>query len=192
MARNMKMELHTFSLILYQSKNCGHRIHILFMMYDVYWYCQMKKKRMIMKILKKEWFIWKFWKKGGGGNEIHAPCTCDGRYNGNDRLLNSDQWCITSCWNLKILIGWNFKYLLRKLMEFLLDRIILHIILCVFYWSEIRWTLILIIVLHFEGQNVRNKIFLQYITVEPVWSDTWVFQHPVRLPTRISGPKIFL
>jgi hypothetical protein len=32
-----------------------------------------------MKILKKEWFIWKFWKKGegsrekgGGGNEIHA------------------------------------------------------------------------------------------------------------------------
>ena len=52
-------------------------------MYDVYWYCQMKKKRMIMKILKKEWFIWKFRKKGGGsrekgggGNEIHAPCAC--------------------------------------------------------------------------------------------------------------------
>ena len=67
MARNMKMELLTFYLILYQSKNCGHRIHILFMMYDVYWYCQMKKKRMIMKILKKEWFIWKFWKKGRGG-----------------------------------------------------------------------------------------------------------------------------
>ena len=69
-------------LILYQSKNCGHRIHVLFMMYDVYWYCQMKKKRMIMNILKKEWFIWKFWKKGGsrekggGGNEIHAPCAC--------------------------------------------------------------------------------------------------------------------
>ena len=69
MARNMKMELHTFSLILYQSKKCGHRIHVLFMMYDVYWYCQMKKKRMIMKILKKEWFIWKFWKKGGGSRE---------------------------------------------------------------------------------------------------------------------------
>jgi hypothetical protein len=53
------------------------------MMYDVYWYCQMKKKRMIMKILKKEWFIWKFEKredsgeKGGGGNEIHAPSACD-------------------------------------------------------------------------------------------------------------------
>jgi hypothetical protein len=45
MARNMKMELHTFSLILYQSKKCGHGIHVLFMMYDVYWYCQMKKKR---------------------------------------------------------------------------------------------------------------------------------------------------
>jgi hypothetical protein len=25
------------------------------MMYDLYWYFQMKKKRMIMKILKKEW-----------------------------------------------------------------------------------------------------------------------------------------
>jgi hypothetical protein len=36
MARNMKMELLTFSLILYQLKNCGHRIHVLFMMYDVY------------------------------------------------------------------------------------------------------------------------------------------------------------
>ena len=72
----------TFYLILYQSKNCGHRIHVLFMMYDVYWYCQMKKN---------EW-LWKFWKrndlyenfekrggsreKGGGGNEIHAPCAC--------------------------------------------------------------------------------------------------------------------
>jgi hypothetical protein len=33
MARNMKMELLTFSLILYQSKNCGHRILVLFMMY---------------------------------------------------------------------------------------------------------------------------------------------------------------
>jgi hypothetical protein len=40
---------------------------------------------MIMKILKKEWLIWKFWKKGGGGsrekggegNEMHAPCACD-------------------------------------------------------------------------------------------------------------------
>ena len=42
-----------------------------------------EEKRMIMKILRKEWFIWKFWKKGGsrekwvGGNEIHAPCACD-------------------------------------------------------------------------------------------------------------------
>ena len=35
------------------------------MMYDVYWYCQMKKKRMIMKIFKKEWFIWKLKKRGG-------------------------------------------------------------------------------------------------------------------------------
>ena len=38
-----------------------------------------------MKILKNKWFVWKFWKKGGsrekggGGNEIHAPCAC-GQY----------------------------------------------------------------------------------------------------------------
>jgi hypothetical protein len=31
------------------------------------WHCRIKLK---------EWFIWKFWKKGGGGNEIHAPCAC--------------------------------------------------------------------------------------------------------------------
>jgi hypothetical protein len=49
---------------IFDSKNCGHRIHVLFMMHDVYWYCQMKKKRMIMNILKKEWFIWKFGGKG--------------------------------------------------------------------------------------------------------------------------------
>jgi hypothetical protein len=43
MARNMKMELHTFSLILYQLKKCGHRIHVLFIMYDVYiWHCRIK------------------------------------------------------------------------------------------------------------------------------------------------------
>ena len=42
----------------------------------------MKKKRMIMKILKKELYE-NFEKKGGGrekgggGNEIHAPCACD-------------------------------------------------------------------------------------------------------------------
>jgi hypothetical protein len=28
-----------------------------------------EEKRMIMKILKKEWFIWKFWKKGRGSRE---------------------------------------------------------------------------------------------------------------------------
>jgi hypothetical protein len=65
MARNMKMELLTFSLTLYQSKNCGHRIHVLFMMYDVYWYCQMKKN---------EW-LWKFWKRGEEETKSmpHAP-----------------------------------------------------------------------------------------------------------------------
>ena len=39
---------HSFFKI-FDSKNCGHRIHVLFMMYDVYWYCQMKEKRRIMK-----------------------------------------------------------------------------------------------------------------------------------------------
>ena len=38
---------------LRESKNCGHRIHVLFMMYDVYWYCQMKKNER----------LWKFWKR---------------------------------------------------------------------------------------------------------------------------------
>ena len=42
------------AFFLYQSKNCGHRIHVLFMMYDVYCYCQMKKN---------EW-LWKFEKTG--------------------------------------------------------------------------------------------------------------------------------
>jgi len=44
----------------------------------------MKKKRMIMKILKKGMIYMKILKKGGGsrekgggGNEIHAPCACD-------------------------------------------------------------------------------------------------------------------
>ena len=60
-----------FSSFDNQSKNCGHRIHVLFMMYDVYWYCQMKKN---------DW-LWKCWKKGSRekgarGNEIHAPCAC--------------------------------------------------------------------------------------------------------------------
>ena len=40
------------------------------------------EKRMITKILKKEWFIWKFWKKGGsrekGEEEAKSmpPCAC--------------------------------------------------------------------------------------------------------------------
>ena len=41
------------SFLFPKPKNCGHRIHVLFMMYDVYWYCQMKKN---------EW-LWKFWKR---------------------------------------------------------------------------------------------------------------------------------
>ena len=53
MARNMNIELLPFSPILYQSRNCGDRIHVLIMMYDVYWYCQMEKN---------EW-LWKFWKR---------------------------------------------------------------------------------------------------------------------------------
>ena len=66
--------------ILYQSKNCGHRIHVLYTVsVEKLWtqntriiYCISRRllilsneeKRMIMKILKKEWFIWKFWKRG--------------------------------------------------------------------------------------------------------------------------------
>ena len=81
MARNMKMELLTLSLILYQSKNCGHRIHVLFMMYDVYWYCQMKKNEWLWKFWKTNDLYENFEKKGGsrekGEEEMksmpHAP-----------------------------------------------------------------------------------------------------------------------
>jgi hypothetical protein len=40
-----------------------------------------EEKRKIMNFFLKEW-LWKFWKKGGssekggGGNEIYAPCAC--------------------------------------------------------------------------------------------------------------------
>ena len=55
MARNMKVELHTFSLILYQSKKCGHRIHVLY-----YSWCMTSTD--IVKWRKNEW-LWKFWKR---------------------------------------------------------------------------------------------------------------------------------
>ena len=58
MARNLKMELLTFSLILYQSKNCGHRIQ----RNDLYENFEKRGGG------SRE--------KGGGGNEIHAPCAC--------------------------------------------------------------------------------------------------------------------
>ena len=74
----MELIQYLSSLILYQSKNCGHRIHVIFMMDDVYWYCQMKKN---------EW-LWKFWKRNdyenfeqkGGEEETksmpHGACGC--------------------------------------------------------------------------------------------------------------------
>ena len=37
---------------------CGHRIHVLFMIYAVYWYCQMKKNEL----------LWKFWKRNDYDN----------------------------------------------------------------------------------------------------------------------------
>jgi hypothetical protein len=52
------------------------------MMYDVYWYCQMKKKEWL-KILKKRGSR----EKGGGGKEIHAPCAC-----GHDLNKNNNTW----------------------------------------------------------------------------------------------------
>ena len=81
MVQNMNMELLTFSLILYQSKKCGHRIHVLFMMYGVYWYRQMKKNEWLWKFWKRNDLYENFEKRGGsrekgGGNEIHAPCAC--------------------------------------------------------------------------------------------------------------------
>jgi hypothetical protein len=82
MARNMKMELFTFSLILYQSKTvdteytyyswCMTSIDI------VKWrktndYENFEKGLINMNIVKKGGSR----EKGGGENEIHAPCACD-------------------------------------------------------------------------------------------------------------------
>ena len=50
-----------------------------------------------MKILKKEWFIWKFWikvgsrEKEGGGNEIHDPCACGQKSSGWKCFINFRQ-----------------------------------------------------------------------------------------------------
>ena len=68
----------------YQSKNCGYRIHVLFMMYDVYWYCQMKKKEWLWKIWKRNDLYENFEKRGvvekRGEEETksmpHAPVVC--------------------------------------------------------------------------------------------------------------------
>jgi hypothetical protein len=97
MVRNMKIELLTFSLILYQSKNCGHRIHVFFMMYDVYWYCQMKKNDWLWKFWKRNDLYENFGKKGGGGNEIHAPCACDLFPLFADFILSFYLWCVFGC-----------------------------------------------------------------------------------------------
>ena len=45
-------------------ENCGHRIHVLFMMYDVYWYCQMEKNEWLQKF-EKGMIYMKILKKGG-------------------------------------------------------------------------------------------------------------------------------
>ena len=84
MARNVKMELLTFSLILYQSKKLWTQntriIHDVWRLLIL----SNEEKRMIMKILKKNDLYDNFQKqrggsreKGGGGNEIHAPCACE-------------------------------------------------------------------------------------------------------------------
>ena len=52
---------------------------------------------MIMKILKKEW-LWKFLKKGGsrekggGGNEIHAPCACGFNWSKSIKVFRKIGW----------------------------------------------------------------------------------------------------
>jgi hypothetical protein len=48
----MKMELLTFSLILYQSKSCGHRIHVLSNEEKTNDYENFEKGMIYMKILK--------------------------------------------------------------------------------------------------------------------------------------------
>jgi hypothetical protein len=93
------------------------------------------KERKIMKILKKEWFIWKFWKKGSsrekgeGGNEIHATCAC--AINNHNALS-----CKINEWN----------YVARECTSYIMNN---TCILCpqFFDWYSIR-------------EKVSNSIFL--------------------------------
>jgi hypothetical protein len=56
-AENSEMELLTFSLILYQSKNCGHRIHVLFMYLQ--WKTQMRSEYFSHNVLAGNINRWK-------------------------------------------------------------------------------------------------------------------------------------
>jgi hypothetical protein len=82
MARNMKMELFTFSLILYQSKTVDteytYYVWCMTSIDIVKWrktndYENFEKGLINMNIVKKE----DSREKEGGENEIHAPCACD-------------------------------------------------------------------------------------------------------------------
>ena len=96
MPRNMKMELLTFSLILYQSKSCGHRIHVLFMMYDVYCYCQMKKN---------EW-LWTFWKRNDLYENFEKRGVVENR-RGEEETKSMPHAPVLSCKHLTLLFTMN-------------------------------------------------------------------------------------
>jgi hypothetical protein len=51
-------------------------IHVLFMMYDVYWYCQMKKNDWLWKFWKRNDLYENFEKKGGSREKGEEEAKC--------------------------------------------------------------------------------------------------------------------
>ena len=119
-----------------------------------------EEKRMIMNILKKEWFIWKFWKKGGsrekggGGNEIHVPCACDPvggimsylrylclfTYNGVQHIFCCVFWFCFVCLRLVSCVWWCPTYIvLWFFFAFLSSSCVLCTQCCQFFWIVNSW-----------------------------------------------------
>ena len=119
----MRVTVIVSTLILYQSKNCGHRIH-----YNVYWYCQMKKNEWLWKFWKRNDLYENFEKKGvvekRGEEETksmpHAPVV----YNSSNKVI----FVIFAERQAQIFRLYYFKILIKK-------KLTLLIILCFFNYK---------------------------------------------------------
>ena len=88
-----------------------------------------EEKGMIMKILKKEW-LWTFWKKGGsrekggGGNEIHAPCACG--HDTNSCTYTTFVYIMCISFTMKKRKKWNSSSILLHLLKITKSKISGH------------------------------------------------------------------